>query len=89
MNCESWLRTKELAHRSRHRLGVDQIARHRRLHFLMDRHLLLDRALHALETDAELVFEQLAHRAHAAVAEVIDVVLPEYSDGFLASSSAA
>ena len=83
MNCDSWLRAKELAHRRRHRLGVDQIARHRRLHFLMDRHLLLDRALHALEADAELVFQQLADRAHAAVAEVIDVVRLITLDGFL------
>ena len=37
-------------------------------------HALLDRALHADQTDAVLVLEQLAHRADAAVAEVIDVV---------------
>src|SRR5678815_3370614 len=67
-------RAEELTHRRRHRLGVDEIARHRRLHFLVDRHLLLDRALHALETDAELVFQQLTDRAHAAITKVIDVV---------------
>ena len=38
------------------------------------RHLLLDRPLHAHEADAELVLQQLADRAHAAVAEVVDVV---------------
>src|SRR6185295_8027459 len=67
-------RAEELTHRRRHRLGVDEIARHRRLHFLVDRHLLLDGALHALETDAELVFQQLTDRAHAAITKVIDVV---------------
>jgi hypothetical protein len=39
-------------------------------------HLFLDRALHAHEADAELVLEQLADRADAAVAEVVDVVSP-------------
>jgi hypothetical protein len=37
-------------------------------------HALLDRTLHADQTDAVLVLEQLADRAHAAVAEVVDVV---------------
>ena len=48
--------------------------RHRRVDVLVDRHLLLDRPLHAHEADAELVLQQLADRAHAAVAEVVDVV---------------
>ena len=43
---------------------------------LVDRHALLDRALHADQADAELVLEQLAHGAHAAVAQVVDVVEP-------------
>ena len=38
------------------------------------RHLFLDGAFHAHEADAELIFEQFANRANAAVAEVIDVV---------------
>src|SRR5262249_45623202 len=67
-------RAEELTHRSRHRLRVDEIARHGCLHFLVDRHLLLNRALHALESDAELVFQQLTDRAHASIAQVIDVV---------------
>ena len=50
--------------------------RHRRVDVLVNGHLLLDGALHAHEADAELVLEQLAHRAHAAVAEVVDVVHP-------------
>ena len=39
-----------------------------------DGHALLDDPLHADQAHAELVLEQLAHGAHAAVAEVVDVV---------------
>ena len=64
---------EELLDHRRDRLGVDQVVRHQRLD-LLEAHALLDRALHADETDAVLVLEQLAHRADAAVAEVVDVV---------------
>ena len=67
-------RPEELANRGHDRLRVDQVVRHGGRHFLVDRHLFLDRALHADQADAELVLEQLADRPHAAVAEVIDVV---------------
>ena len=67
-------RPEELANRGHHRLRVDQVVRHRGRHFLVDRHLLLDRALHPDQADAELVLEELADRADAAVAEVVDVV---------------
>ena len=67
-------RPEELADRGHDRLGVDQVVRHGGRHFLVDRHLFLDRTLHPDQADAELVLEQLAHRAHAPVAEVIDVV---------------
>ncbi len=40
----------------------------------MDRHLLLDCAFHAFEADAKLVFQQLANRTHAPVAQMVDVV---------------
>ncbi len=63
-----------LLHHRAHGLGVDQVVRHERLELLAHAHALLDRALHAHQTDAVLVLHQLAHRAHAAVAEVIDVV---------------
>jgi hypothetical protein len=39
-----------------------------------DAHALADRALHAQQADAVLVLHQLADRAHAAVAEMVDVV---------------
>ncbi len=64
---------EELAHRRRHRLGVDQIVRHRRVD--LDRaHPLAHRPLHAQQADAELVLHQLADRAHPAIAEMVDVV---------------
>ena len=67
-------RSEELTDRRHHRLGVDQVVRHRRRHFLIHRHFFLDRALHADQADTELVLEEFADRADAAVAEVIDVV---------------
>ena len=78
-------RPEELANRGHDRLRVDQVVRHGGRHFLVDRHLFLDRALHADQADAELVLEQLADRPHAAVAEVIDVV---HVGGILAAASA-
>ena len=74
MNCESCDRSEEFADRRHHRLRVHQVVRHRRRHFLVHAHLFFDGAFHADQSDAELVFEQLAHRANAAIAQVIDVV---------------
>ncbi len=64
---------EELAHRGGRRLGVDQVLRHDGVD-IDRRHALLDRALHAQQTDAVLVLHQLADRAHPAVAEIVDVV---------------
>ena len=73
MNWLSWLGAEELAHRRRRRLGVDQVVRHHGVD--VDRaHALADRPLHAQQADAVLVLHQLADRADAAVAEMIDVV---------------
>ena len=66
-------RAEELAHRGRRRLGVDQVLRHHGVD-IDRRHALLDGALHAQQADAILIFHQLADRAHAAVAEMVDVV---------------
>ena len=41
---------------------------------ILNGHALADDALQAGEADAELVLQQLAHAAQAAVAEVVDVV---------------
>ena len=65
---------EELLHRGDDRPDVDQRAR-RRLVRVGDRHALAHDALHAQEADAELVLDQLADGAHAAVAEVVDVVV--------------
>ena len=43
-------------------------------HFLVHRHLFLDRAFHADQTDAELILEQFTDRANAAISKVIDVI---------------
>ncbi len=47
-------------------------ARLRRI--LHDRHALFDDALHAQQAHAELLLNQLADAAHAAVAQVVDIV---------------
>ena len=67
-------RPEELANGRHHRFGVHQVVRHRRRHLLVDAHLFLDGPFHAHQSDAELVLHQLANRADAAVAEVIDIV---------------
>ena len=67
-------RSEKLADGGHHRLGVHQVVRHGRRHLLVHRHFFLDGALHAHQADAELVLEQFAHRAHAAVAQMVDVV---------------
>ena len=54
-------------------LVVDQLLRHQGLDILQP-HALLDRPLHPHQSDAELVFDQFADRAHAAVAEMVDIV---------------
>ncbi len=64
---------EELLHRRHDRADVDQRVR-RGLVDLLDRHALVDDALHAEQADAERVLDQLAVGADAAVAEVVDVV---------------
>ena len=67
-------RAEELADRGHDRLGVHQVVRHGRGHFLVHAHLFLDGAFHTDEADAKLIFEQLTHRANAPVSEMIDVI---------------
>ena len=74
MNWDSCDEPKNSANRGHDGLGVDQVVRHGGRHFLVDRHVLLDGALHAHQADPELVLEQLADRADAPVAQMIDVV---------------
>ena len=65
--------TEELTHGCHSRLGVDQIVRHHGRD-IDAAHALLDRALHAQQANAVLVFKQFADRTHTAVAEIVDVV---------------
>ena len=65
---------EELTDRGHHRFSINQIMWHGRGHFLVHAHLFFDGAFHAHQSDAELVFQQLADGAHAAVPEMIDVV---------------
>ena len=74
MNCDSWLEPK-----NSRIAAMTGLALTRSCGIAVDiswytRHLFLDRAFHADQADAELVLEQLADGADAAVAEVIDVV---------------
>ena len=41
---------------------------------ILNGHALTDDALHAAEADAELVLQQLAHAAQAAVAQMVDII---------------
>ena len=64
---------KKLLEHSCHRLGIDQVVRHERGNFLQA-HAFLDGPFHAHEADAVLVFHQFPHKAHTAVAEVVNIV---------------
>ncbi len=64
---------EELTHGSHDRLRIDQIVRHDRID-IDSAHALLDRTLHAHETNAVVVFHQFTDRTDTAVAEVVDVV---------------
>src|SRR6185312_5845397 len=66
-------RAEELADDADERRRVQQVARgDQRL--VLNGHAVADDARHLREADADLVLEQLAHAADAAVAEVVDVV---------------
>jgi hypothetical protein len=80
-------RSEELLDRGDDGAHVDQGLRRDRLDVLR-RHALADDALHAGQTRAELVLDQLADRADAAVAEVVDVVGRETDLGLLATADA-
>ena len=66
-------RPEELLDGRRQRTDVHERLRRDRFGVLRG-HALLDDALHAGEADADLVGDELADRAHATVAEVVDVV---------------
>ena len=64
---------KEFADCRHYGPDVDQPLRSRRFR-VHQRHFLLDHALHAEESDADLVLDQFSHGAYPAVAQVINVV---------------
>ena len=64
---------EKFLHRGDDGADVDQRAG-RRLVRVRDRHALAHDPLHAQQADAELVLHQLTDGAHAAVAEVVDIV---------------
>ena len=66
-------RTEELLDRRGNRADVNQLLR-LDLALVLHAHALANHALQTRQTDADLVLEQLAHGAQAAVAEVVDVV---------------
>ena len=67
-------RAEELAQSRRYRAHVDKVLRHSGRKILRRRHALARDALHAQQPDAQLILQQLAYRADAAVAEVVYVV---------------
>src|SRR6266566_2365181 len=58
---------ERLDHRA-HRAGVDQVVERDALGIVVDAHPLLDEPRHARQSHRELVGDELAHRAHPAVA---------------------
>ena len=73
MNWRELAAAEELLHGRHDGADVDERVGGRLLD-LLDRHALLDHALHAQQADAEGVLDELAVGADAAVAEVVDVV---------------
>src|SRR5205085_4767384 len=68
-------RAEKLTDGCRYRFRVNEVARHRRVHILLDRHFFLDGAFHSLKSDAELIFQKLADGADASISQMVDVVL--------------
>ena len=66
-------RSEELPDDAHERRGVQQVAR-REQRLVLDGHAVADDAGHLRQAHADLVLEQLAHAADAAVAEMVDVV---------------
>ena len=65
--------TEELLDRRGNRADVDELLR-LDLRLILHAHALAHDALQAGQADADLVLQQLAHRAQAAVAQVVDIV---------------
>ena len=64
---------EELLDGRRNRADIDE-RRRRRMLEILNGHALSDDSLQTREADAQLVLQQLAHRADAAVAQMVDIV---------------
>lgn len=64
---------EELLHRSGDWTWVDELPRDDGLD-IAGTHAVLDVSDHTIESDTELVLDEFAHGAHAAIAEVVDIV---------------
>ena len=66
---------KEIANDRRERFGIDELLRRHGFNALIEqRHAFLDEAFGARKPDPALVGEQLADRADAAAAQVVNVI---------------
>ncbi len=73
MNCDNWLAPKNsFTHR------IDRFALTKSWGIMvleiLQAHALADGPLHAHQTNTILVFKKFTHRAHSAIAKVIDVI---------------
>ena len=66
---------EKLLDRRLHRLDIDQRLRRQILVRIMRRHALAHHSLRAGEADAVLILQKLSHRADAAVAQMVDIVV--------------
>ena len=64
---------EKLLDRCRNRLGIDQVMRHQVVALGLVQ-ALFDCTLNAHQAGTELVFRQFADRAHAAVAQMVDII---------------
>jgi hypothetical protein len=66
---------KEVAHDGGERLRIDELGGRHGVHVHVKQgHALLDQTLGAGQAHAALVGEKLAHGAHAAAAEMVDII---------------
>jgi len=67
-------RPKKLSDRSHNRFSVDQVMRHRRRHFLVDRHFFLNCPFHPHQANPKLIFKQFTNRPDTTITKMIDVI---------------
>ena len=65
--------TKELLHRRRDWLGINEVLRHEAF-ALSHRETLFNSTLYPNETDSELILSHFANRSNAAVTQMINII---------------